>query len=404
MARAGLDKHRKFLRLARVLDAVATGMGELLARGALETLWDAAYERADDYLGDADDVEIAAKWRGARGVLFEALLNAGGPHTPGFIEPDERGGYRVHDLWEHAPPWVKRKAGLAQARAAAGKTISDIRREAGKRSQGLGGSGPILPGQDAKKAWAQALVKRAIEDGQLARGACVTCGDASTDAHHEDYDRPLDVTWLCRKHHLKAHCGSNRAATEQQPDSLLLRNAEQVSSKSATRDGTGRDGRGKGTGEKSIAASPKGEPPPESQGAEQADLAAPTRQAYLDAIAAASSGRFVASKPTKGGTFTLDRARKRPNALDEASRIGQWLAAGGDGWRQGKLDGRDIGPSLDAWNAQSAAWESAGGGPVGRLQKGHVPDTRRSRITGPAEPDDFTGIPSGTDLLAGFKG
>jgi hypothetical protein len=25
--------------------------------------------------------------------------------------------------------------------------------------------------------------------------------------HHSDYDRPTDVRWLCRKHHLDVHVG-----------------------------------------------------------------------------------------------------------------------------------------------------------------------------------------------------
>lgn len=136
MARLGLDKHRKFLRLARSLDATAPNMGELLARGALETLWDACYERADDWLGDdAEDIEIAARWRGESGALAHALMHCGG-NGPGFVESDpDRGGYRVHDLWDHAPAWVRVKAERTAAREEAGKSIADVRREAGKKGR-----------------------------------------------------------------------------------------------------------------------------------------------------------------------------------------------------------------------------------------------------------------------------
>ncbi len=132
MARAGLDENRKFKRLARALDAVSGGMGDVFARGVLETLWSSAYERADDWIGDADDVEIAARWRGTRGALFDALLHPGGLDV-GFIEPDpDRGGYRVHDFWTHAPPWVKEKAQREAIRKAAGKSLSEQRAEAGR--------------------------------------------------------------------------------------------------------------------------------------------------------------------------------------------------------------------------------------------------------------------------------
>jgi hypothetical protein len=134
MARAGLTTHRKFQRLARLLDGVLPGMGATLARGALETMWEVCYEQADDYLGDADDVEIAAGWRGERGLLCRALLDAGGAVAAGFIEQDpERAGLRVHDLWQHAPPYVKRKAADAAKRAAEGRSVSDARREAGRK-------------------------------------------------------------------------------------------------------------------------------------------------------------------------------------------------------------------------------------------------------------------------------
>jgi len=155
---------------------------------------------------------------------------------------------------------------------------------------------------------------------------------------------------------------------------------------------------------KRLAASPSGEPPVSSDhDDEPLDLAAPTRQAYLDAIATASSGRFIASKPTKGNVFKLDAPRKQPDALAVAARVGRWFAAGGDAWR-GVLDGRHVG-DLDAWIAQSAAWERAGGGPVLRSTPATAQPVRRNGMQGPVEPSDFVGVPAeGRDALATWKG
>lgn len=55
------------------------------------------------------------------------------------------------------------------------------------------------------KRAAQRLVARAIHMGDLVRSACEVCGNSRTDAHHEDYDQPLSVRWLCRKHHAQRH-------------------------------------------------------------------------------------------------------------------------------------------------------------------------------------------------------
>ena len=56
-----------------------------------------------------------------------------------------------------------------------------------------------------KKKAARYLVKRALLTNQLKRGACAVCGCQGAQAHHHDYDRPLDVTWLCRPHHFAMH-------------------------------------------------------------------------------------------------------------------------------------------------------------------------------------------------------
>lgn len=44
-----------------------------------------------------------------------------------------------------------------------------------------------------------------IERGKLLRQPCVVCGSEQVEPHHHDYDKPLDVTWLCREHHLEHH-------------------------------------------------------------------------------------------------------------------------------------------------------------------------------------------------------
>lgn len=55
----------------------------------------------------------------------------------------------------------------------------------------------------AKKA-ATTAVKNAIRDGRLIRQPCECCG-AWAQAHHDDYSKPLDVRWLCPKHHAEWH-------------------------------------------------------------------------------------------------------------------------------------------------------------------------------------------------------
>lgn len=52
-------------------------------------------------------------------------------------------------------------------------------------------------------AWLQ--MSEAIRVGLLIRKACEVCGNAKTDGHHDDYSKPLDVRWLCRKHHAQQH-------------------------------------------------------------------------------------------------------------------------------------------------------------------------------------------------------
>jgi hypothetical protein len=51
---------------------------------------------------------------------------------------------------------------------------------------------------------AQKIVGNAIRDHKLIKQPCFICGDKA-EAHHPDYSRPLDVVWLCNRHHREAH-------------------------------------------------------------------------------------------------------------------------------------------------------------------------------------------------------
>lgn len=49
-------------------------------------------------------------------------------------------------------------------------------------------------------------VRRAIKNGLIERKDCEWCGRVdNVFAHHEDYDKPLDVMWLCPPCHAKRH-------------------------------------------------------------------------------------------------------------------------------------------------------------------------------------------------------
>jgi hypothetical protein len=53
------------------------------------------------------------------------------------------------------------------------------------------------------RSYAKVYLRR----GKLHPQPCVDCGAAEVEMHHEDYDQPLMVTWVCRSCHLARHKG-----------------------------------------------------------------------------------------------------------------------------------------------------------------------------------------------------
>jgi ribosomal protein S27AE len=52
---------------------------------------------------------------------------------------------------------------------------------------------------------AQTAVGNAIRDGKIKKEPCAICGAPDVHAHHRNYSKPLDVTWLCPKCHQRLH-------------------------------------------------------------------------------------------------------------------------------------------------------------------------------------------------------
>jgi len=53
---------------------------------------------------------------------------------------------------------------------------------------------------------ARDYLNRLIRQGIVKRQNCKICGsDKNIEAHHDDYERPLEVLWLCRVHHDEHH-------------------------------------------------------------------------------------------------------------------------------------------------------------------------------------------------------
>jgi len=68
-----------------------------------------------------------------------------------------------------------------------------------------------LPRQVRKEKYGE--YENALRDGRLISNPCEVCGTAKSQGHHEDYSKPLDVVWLCTRHHADRHIHLRNAKT-----------------------------------------------------------------------------------------------------------------------------------------------------------------------------------------------
>lgn len=55
------------------------------------------------------------------------------------------------------------------------------------------------------EVYCRSLVASALKTGKLIKEPCEVCGELKVQAHHDDYNYPLRVRWLCMKCHKQWH-------------------------------------------------------------------------------------------------------------------------------------------------------------------------------------------------------
>ena len=58
--------------------------------------------------------------------------------------------------------------------------------------------------RNPEKNKAQKIVFINLRNGNIVRESCKICGNPKSEVHHEDYSKPLEIVWLCKKHHSEA--------------------------------------------------------------------------------------------------------------------------------------------------------------------------------------------------------
>ena len=55
------------------------------------------------------------------------------------------------------------------------------------------------------KYQARYLLRYAVKIGNIKKLSCIICGNKKSEAHHNDYSKPLEVIWYCKQHHIEFH-------------------------------------------------------------------------------------------------------------------------------------------------------------------------------------------------------
>ena len=61
------------------------------------------------------------------------------------------------------------------------------------------------PEERERRKKAREKLNHYLRDNHIERQLCEVCGNPDTEAHHDDYSKPLEIRWLCFEYHREWH-------------------------------------------------------------------------------------------------------------------------------------------------------------------------------------------------------
>ena len=86
--------------------------------------------------------------------------------------------------------------------------IREYDRQRGKLAKRIAGNTEITRAwraEDKRRQQAHTAVAKGLRHGTIFKEPCCRCGNEKSLAHHDDYDKPLDIMWLCQPCHKQRH-------------------------------------------------------------------------------------------------------------------------------------------------------------------------------------------------------
>ena len=103
--------------------------------------------------------------------------------------------------WYQSKTMEERRAWMALRDKDRARERDRQRNKTAKRRASLQASKDRYP----EKERARVHVHNAVARGKLTKQPCEVCGEAKVHAQHTDYSKPLEVKWLCVRHHMEVH-------------------------------------------------------------------------------------------------------------------------------------------------------------------------------------------------------
>lgn len=160
-----------------------------------------ALKSLDEFYSGAAECKSCRKLRSA--AYYERTKERQKEYAKAWRKDNAEHVYKVNKARRKANPDKHRESMRKSYAKHASKRLSDIKNWQKENRDRINEA--QRKNYHSIKGQAQRAVKYALKRGEIKKLPCTICGAQKVEAHHEDYTKPLEVTWLCKKHHRERH-------------------------------------------------------------------------------------------------------------------------------------------------------------------------------------------------------